>query len=85
MNHYSKYNKIEMEIFRNGELIGYNHYFFTKKGDEMIMPGETQHCEARESVARRSSPEAADSASILEQNGTLCIDFEATWIILHRI
>ena len=37
MNHYSKYNKIEMEIFRNGELIGYNHYFFTKKGDEMII------------------------------------------------
>ena len=25
-----------MEIFRNGKLIGYNHYFFTKKGDEMI-------------------------------------------------
>ena len=37
MTHYSKYNKIEMEIFRNGELIGYNHYFFTKKGDEMII------------------------------------------------
>ena len=37
MTHYSKYNKIEMEIFRNGELIGYNHYFFTKKGDEMIV------------------------------------------------
>jgi len=37
MNHYNKYNKIEMEIFRNGELIGYNHYFFTKKGDEMII------------------------------------------------
>ena len=37
MTHYSKYNKIEMEIFRNGELIGYNHYFFTKKGNEMII------------------------------------------------
>ena len=37
MTHYNKYNKIEMEIFRNGELIGYNHYFFTKKGDEMII------------------------------------------------
>ena len=28
MGHYNKYNKIEMEIFRNGELIGYNYYFF---------------------------------------------------------
>ena len=37
MDHYKKYNKIEMEIFRNGELIGYNHYFFTKKDDEMII------------------------------------------------
>ena len=34
MEHYNKYNKIEMDIFRNGELIGYNHYFFTKKGNE---------------------------------------------------
>ena len=40
MTHYSKYNKIEMEIFRNGELIGYNHYFFTKKGDEMIITNQ---------------------------------------------
>ena len=40
MNHYNKYNKIEMEIFRNGELIGYNHYFFTKKGDEMIIANQ---------------------------------------------
>ena len=40
MNHYSKYNKIEMEIFRNGELIGYNHYFFSKKGDEMIITNQ---------------------------------------------
>ena len=32
MDHYKKYNKIEMEIFRNGELIGYSYYFFTRKG-----------------------------------------------------
>jgi hypothetical protein len=37
MAHYSKYNKIEMEIFRNGELIGYNYYFFTRKGNETII------------------------------------------------
>ena len=34
MDHYKKYNKIEMDIFRNGELIGYNYYFFTRKGNE---------------------------------------------------
>ena len=31
MSHYNKYNKLEMEIFRNGELIGYNYYFFKRK------------------------------------------------------
>ena len=34
MDHYKKFNKIEMDIFRNGELIGYNYYFFTRKGNE---------------------------------------------------
>ena len=34
MGHYNKYNKIEMEIFRNGELIGYNNYFFKRNGEE---------------------------------------------------
>ena len=40
MAHYSKYNKIEMEIFRNGELIGYNYYFFSRKGDETIVTNQ---------------------------------------------
>jgi len=30
MAHYNKFNKIEMEIFRDGEVIGYNYYFFKK-------------------------------------------------------
>ena len=37
MDHYKKYNKIEMDIFRNGELIGYNYYFFKRKNDETIV------------------------------------------------
>ena len=40
MGHYKKYNKIEMDIFRNGELIGYNYYFFTRKGDETIVTNQ---------------------------------------------
>ena len=40
MDHYKKYNKIEMEIFRNGELIGYNYYFFTRKGNETIITNQ---------------------------------------------
>ena len=31
MGHYINYNKIEMEIYRNGELIGYNNYFFNRE------------------------------------------------------
>ena len=30
MAHYNKFNKIEMEILRNGKVIGYNYYFFKK-------------------------------------------------------
>jgi len=40
MDHYKKYNKIEMDIFRNGELIGYNYYFFTKKGNETTVTNQ---------------------------------------------
>ena len=40
MDHYKKYNKIEMDIFRNGELIGYNYYFFTRKGDETVITNQ---------------------------------------------
>tara|TARA_Y100001958_G_C21100619_1_gene450718 strand:- start:250 stop:930 length:681 start_codon:yes stop_codon:yes gene_type:complete len=40
MAHYSKYNKIEMEIFRNGELIGYNYFFFTRKDDQTIVTNQ---------------------------------------------
>ena len=40
MEHYNKYNKIEMDIFRNGELIGYNYYFFTKKGNETTVTNQ---------------------------------------------
>ena len=40
MDHYKKYNKIEMDILRNGELIGYNYYFFTRKDDETIVTNQ---------------------------------------------
>ena len=40
IDHYKKYNKIEMDIFRNGELIGYNYYFFSRKGDKTIVTNQ---------------------------------------------
>ena len=40
MDHYKKFNKIEMDILRNGEIIGYNYYFFTRKGDETIVTNQ---------------------------------------------
>ena len=40
MEHYKKYNKIEMDILRNGEIIGYNYYFFTRKGDQTTVTNE---------------------------------------------
>ena len=40
MDHYKKYNKIEMDIFRNGELIGYNYYFFKSDADQTIITNQ---------------------------------------------
>ncbi len=40
IDHYKNLNKIEMEIFRNGKLIGYNYYFFNKKKEELIITNQ---------------------------------------------
>ena len=40
MDHYKKFNKIEMDILRNGELIGYNYYFFKRKGNETTVTNQ---------------------------------------------
>jgi len=40
MEHYNKYNKIEMDILRNGEIIGNNYYFFTRKGNQTIVTNQ---------------------------------------------
>ncbi|MDB4232791.1 DUF6134 family protein [Candidatus Pelagibacter sp.] len=42
MAHYNKFNKIEMEILKDGEVIGYNHYFFKKNGDETTVTNQTK-------------------------------------------
>ena len=40
IGHYNNLKKIEMDILLNDELIGYNYYFFTKKGDETIVTNQ---------------------------------------------
>ena len=40
MAHYNKFNKIEMEIFRDGEVIGYNYYFFKKDKDNTTVTNQ---------------------------------------------
>ena len=40
MIHYNKFNKIEMEILRDGDVIGYNYYFFKKNGDTIIVTNQ---------------------------------------------
>jgi len=38
--HYNNYNKIEMEILRDGEVIGYNYYFFKREGNETLVTNQ---------------------------------------------
>ena len=40
MAHYNKFNKIEMEILKDGEIIGYNYYFFKKNLDKTTVTNQ---------------------------------------------
>ena len=40
MEHYNKFNKIEMEILKDGEVIGYNYYFFKKDGNKTTVTNQ---------------------------------------------
>ena len=40
IGHYTNYKKIEMEILRNNELIGYNYYFFSQKDDVTVVTNQ---------------------------------------------
>ncbi len=40
MAHYNKFNKIEMEILRDGEVIGYNYYFFKKDSENTTVTNQ---------------------------------------------
>ena len=40
MDHYKNFNNIEMEILRNGEVIGYNFYFFKRDGNNTTVTNQ---------------------------------------------
>jgi len=40
VDHYNKFNKIEMEILRDGEVIGYNYYFFKRDGSKTTVTNQ---------------------------------------------
>ena len=40
IGHYNKFDKIEMEILRNDEVIGYNNYYFKIDGEKTIVKNQ---------------------------------------------
>ena len=40
IGHYNKFDKIEMEILRNDEVIGYNNYYFKRDGKKTIVKNQ---------------------------------------------
>ena len=40
IGHYNKFDKIEMEILRNDEVIGYNNYFFKRDCEKTIVKNQ---------------------------------------------
>ena len=60
MAHYNKFNKIEMEILRDGEVIGYNYYFFKKDSNEIPL-----NCFVISGIRKNQRPEYLYSPSLL--------------------
>ena len=42
VDHYSKYNYLEYELFRNNQPIGYHKYKFIRKGNDLIINNEVK-------------------------------------------
>jgi hypothetical protein len=42
MEHYNKFSKIEMEILKDGKVIGYNYYFFKKNGNKTTVTNQVK-------------------------------------------
>ena len=42
VDHYSKYNYLEYELFRNNKSIGYHKYNFKRKGSNLIIDNEVK-------------------------------------------
>ena len=40
VDHYSKYNYLEYELFRNNKLIGFHRYNFTRNNNELVIDNE---------------------------------------------
>ena len=40
VGHYKKFNKIEMEVIRNDEVIGYNNYSFEREGEKTTVKNQ---------------------------------------------
>ena len=40
LGHYNKFDKIEMEILRNDEVIGYNNFYFKRDGEKTIVKNQ---------------------------------------------
>ena len=37
IGHYNNFNKLEMEVLRNNEVIGYNFYFFKEMAKKQLL------------------------------------------------
>ena len=42
IGHYKDYSKIEMDIFRNGKLIGYSNYLFERNENNTVIINQTK-------------------------------------------
>ena len=40
VDHYSKYNYLEYELYRNNQSIGYHKYDFKREGDKLLIDSE---------------------------------------------
>ena len=42
MDHYKNFKKIEMDVYKDGKIIGFSNYEFSSKSDELFVKNATE-------------------------------------------
>ena len=79
IGHYNKFDKIEMEILRNDELIGYNNYLFERSGEKTIV--KNQLLAWKKNDAKKLITEINNIELLIKKNSTNSVNIISDFIL----